>query len=194
MMDPIDLRTLKILEKVDNDGAPSQRDLARDLNISLGLVNSFIKRLAKKGYFKIGHLPKNRVRYILTPRGIAKKSRLTYEYIQYSFRFYKDARQKLWNLYAELETQGVRRIVFYGAGDLAEIAYLSLQQSCIELEAVVDDSRVGSNLMQITVAHPDRIEYLKFDRILITSLDSKESIFAKIATMGISPSRVVEIG
>ena len=194
MMDPIDLRTLKILEKVANDGTPSQRDLARDLNISLGLVNSFIKRLAKKGYFKIGHLPKNRVRYILTPRGIAEKSRLTYEYIQYSFKFYKDARQKLRDLYAELETQGVRCIVFYGAGDLAEIAYLSLQQSCIELVAVVDDGRVGNNFMQFTVAHPDRIESFGFDRILITSVDSKESIFGKIATMGISPGRVVEIG
>ncbi len=194
MMDPIDLRTLKILEKVANDGTPSQRDLARDLNISLGLVNSFIKRLAKKGYFKIGHLPKNRVRYILTPRGIAEKSRLTYEYIQYSFKFYKDARQKLRDLYAELETQGVRCIVFYGAGDLAEIAYLSLQQSCIELVAVVDDGRVGNNFMQFTVAHPDRIESFWFDRILITSVDSKESIFGKIATMGISPGRVVEIG
>jgi len=193
-MDPIDLRTLKILEKVANDGTPSQRDLARDLNISLGLVNSFIKRLAKKGYFKIGHLPKNRVRYILTPRGIAEKSRLTYEYIQYSFKFYKDARQKLRDLYAELETQGVRCIVFYGAGDLAEIAYLSLQQSCIELVAVVDDGRVGNNFMQFTVAHPDRIESFWFDRILITSVDSKESIFGKIATMGISPGRVVEIG
>jgi len=194
MMDPIDLRTLKILEKVANDGTPSQRDLARDLNISLGLVNSFIKRLAKKGYFKIGHLPKNRVRYILTPRGIAEKSRLTYEYIQYSFKFYKDARQKLRDLYAELETQGVRCIVFYGAGDLAEIAYLSLQQSCIELVAVVDDGRVGNNFMQFTVAHSDRIESFWFDRILITSVDSKESIFGKIATMGISPGRVVEIG
>jgi len=194
MMDPIDLRTLKILEKVANDGTPSQRDLARDLNISLGLVNSFIKRLAKKGYFKIGHLPKNRVRYILTPRGIAEKSRLTYEYIQYSFKFYKDARQKLRDLYAELETQGVRCIVFYGAGDLAEISYLSLQQSCIELVAVVDDGRVGNNFMQFTVAHPDRIESFWFDRILITSVDSKESIFGKIATMGISPGRVVEIG
>jgi len=193
-MDPIDLRTLKILEKVANDGTPSQRDLARDLNISLGLVNSFIKRLAKKGYFKIGHLPKNRVRYILTPRGIAEKSRLTYEYIQYSFKFYKDARQKLRDLYAELETQGVRCIVFYGAGDLAEIAYLSLQQSCIELVAVVDDGRVGNNFMQFTVAHSDRIESFWFDRILITSVDSKESIFGKIATMGISPGRVVEIG
>ena len=194
-MDPIDLRTLKILEKVDNDGAPSQRDLARDLNISLGLVNSFIKRLVKKGFFKIGHLPKNRVRYILTPRGVAEKSRLTYEYIQYSFKFYRDARQKLGDLFAELQTQqGVRRIVFYGAGDLAEIAYLSLQQSCIELVAVVDDGRVGKRFMQFTVAHPDRIEFLWFDRILITSINSTVSNFEKIATMGIPASRVVEIG
>jgi len=193
-MDPIDLRTLRILEKVDNDGAPSQRDLARDLNISLGLVNSFIKRLAKKGYFKMGHLPQNRVRYILTPRGVAEKSRLTYEYIQYSFKFYKIARQRLRDLYAELETQGVRRVVFYGAGDLAEIAYLILQQSCIELVAVVDDGRVGKNFMQFTVAHPDRIESLWFDRILITSIDSAESIFEKLATLGISASRVAAIG
>ena len=193
-MDPIDLRTLKLLEKVDNDGTPSQRDLARDLNISLGLVNSFIKRLAKKGYFKIGHLPKNRVRYILTPRGVAEKSRLTYEYIQYSFKFYRDARQKLRDLYAELETQGVRRIVFYGADDLAEIAYISLQQSRIELVAVVDDGSIGKKFMQFTVAHPDRIESLWFDSILIATINSTEPIFEKIAAMGISASRVVEIG
>ena len=193
-MDPIDLRTLRILEKVDNDGTPSQRDLARDLNISLGLVNSFIKRLAKKGFFKIGHLPKNRVRYILTPRGVSEKSRLTYEYIQYSFKFYKDARQKLRDLYAELERQGVRRIVFFGAGDLAEIAYLSLQQSCIELVAVVDVDGVGQNFMQFTIVHPDRIESLWFDRILITSINSMDSISEKIATIGIPASRVVEIG
>ena len=193
-MNPIDLRTLKILEKVDNDGTPSQRDLARDLNISLGLVNSFIKRLAKKGYFKIGHLPKNRIRYILTPRGVTEKSRLTYEYIRHSFKFYRETRQMLRDLYAELETQGVRRIVFYGAGDLAEIAYLSLQQSCIELVAVVDDGKAGNNFMEFTVFHTDRIESLWFDRILITSVNSTESILEKIATLDIPPNRVVEIG
>ena len=192
-MDPIDLRTLKILEKVDNDPTPSQRDLARDLNISLGLVNAFIQRLAQKGYFEIGHLPKNRFRYILTPRGVAEKTRLSYEYIQDSVKFYKDARQMLRELYAKMETQGVRCIVFYGAGDLAEIAYLSLQQSCIELVAVVDDGRVGQNFMQFTVIHPDRIESLWFDRILIATIGSTESISTKLGNMGISTSRVVEI-
>ena len=193
-MDLTDLRTLKILEKVANESTPSQRDLAQDLNISLGLVNSFIKRLAKKGYFKIGHLPKNRIRYILTPRGVTEKSRLTYEYIRHSFEFYRETRQMLRDLYAELETQGVRRIVFYGAGDLAEIAYLSLQQSCIELVAVVDDGKAGNNFMEFTVFHTDRIESLWFDRILITSVNSTESIIEKIATLDIPPIRVVEIG
>jgi len=193
-MDLTDLRTLKILEKVANESTPSQRDLALDLNISLGLVNSFIKRLAKKGYFKIGHLPKNRIRYILTPRGVTEKSRLTYEYIRHSFEFYRETRQMLRDLYAELETQGVRRIVFYGAGDLAEIAYLSLQQSCIELVAVVDDGKAGNNFMEFTVFHTDRIESLWFDRILITSVNSTESILEKIATLDIPPNRVVEIG
>ena len=93
-MDTQELRTLRLLEEIESDQAPSQRDLSTRLNISLGLVNSFMKRLAQKGYFKITNIPKNRVRYILTPKGAAEKTRLTYEYIQYSFQFYKDARKK----------------------------------------------------------------------------------------------------
>ena len=183
----------RILEKVDNDDTASQRDLARDLNISLGLANSFVKQLAKKGYFKVKHISKNRIRYILTPQGVAEKSRLTYEYIQLSYKFYKDARKKLRDLYSELEKQGVIRIVFYGAGDLAEIAYISLQESSIELVAVVDDERVGKRFMEFTVAHPNRIGSLWFDRILITSINSTGTPVEKIAAMGISSDIVVEI-
>ena len=102
-------------------------------------------------------------------------------------------RQKLLDLYAGLETQGVLRIVFYGAGDLAEMAYISLQQSRIELVAVVDDGRVGKRFMQFTIAHPHRIESFWFDRILITTIDSTETISEKISALGISARRVVEI-
>jgi DNA-binding MarR family transcriptional regulator len=192
-MDPKDLRTLKILEKIDNDTVPSQRDLARDLNISLGLVNSFIKRLVKKGYFKVTHIPKNRIRYLLTPKGAAEKTRLTYLYIQHSYNFYKEARQKLRDLYLGLEKQGVTRIVFYGAGDLAEIAYLSLQETNIELAAVVDDERNGKPFMRLIVEHPNRLDSLSFDKILITSLNSTDSILQRIVSMCISYETVVKI-
>jgi len=193
-MNPTDLRTLKILEKIDNDGPPSQRDLARDLNISLGSVNSFIKRLVEKGFFKIGHLPKNRIQYILTPRGVAERSRLTYEYIQHSFVFYKDIRKKIEDLYLVLERAGVKRIVFYGAGELAEIAYLSLHQSCLELVAVIDDGKVGNKFLDFTVIPPQQIQNIGFDKILITAINSTGLIVEKLAAIGIPANRVVEIG
>jgi len=192
-MDHKDIRTLKILEKFDNDVVPSQRDLARDLNISLGLVNSFIKRLVKKGFFKARHVPKNRMRYFLTPKGASEKTRLTYEYIQHSYNFYKEARQKLRDLYTELESQDVSSIVFYGAGDLAEIAYLSLQETNIKLVAVVDDEKKGKRFTHYIVEHPDRLAALTFDRILITSLNFKESIYQRIAGLGMSTDSVVQI-
>jgi DNA-binding MarR family transcriptional regulator len=192
-MDPKDLRTLKILEKVDNDVVPSQRDLARNLDISLGLVNSFIKRLVKKGYFKARHIPKNRMRYFLTPKGASEKTRLTYEYIQYSYNFYREARQKLRDLYSGLEKQGVSRIVFYGAGDLAEIAYISLQETNIELAAVVDDEKKGKRFMRFIVENPDRLVSFTFERILITSLNSKDFIYQKIADLGLSSESVIQI-
>jgi DNA-binding MarR family transcriptional regulator len=192
-MDPKDIRTLKILEKVDNGVVPSQRDLASDLNISLGLVNSFIKRLVKKGYFKARHIPKNRMRYFLTPKGASEKTRLTYEYIQHSYNFYKEARQKLRNLYKELESQNVSEIVLYGASDLSEIAYLSLQETNIKLVAVIDDEKIGKRFLRHVVEHPDRLVSLTFDRILITSLNSTDEIYQKIADLGLPLESVVQI-
>lgn len=168
-MDQKDLRTLRILEQFEKDQIPSQRDLARELNISLGLVNAFIKRLAQKGYFKITTIPRKRVKYILTPKGLAEKSRLTYEFIQYSIEFYRTAREKLRELFQALVDDGVRRIVLYGAGDLAEIAYLSLQGTALEIVAVVDDEKKGQDLLGSVVLDPSCLGSLRFDRILITT-------------------------
>ncbi|MGB5985839.1 MAG: winged helix-turn-helix transcriptional regulator, partial [Desulfobacterales bacterium] len=65
-MDNLELRTLRLLEVLEGNQILSQRELARKLDVSLGLVNSFVRRLAQKGYFKITTIPQNRVRYILT--------------------------------------------------------------------------------------------------------------------------------
>jgi len=180
-MDNQDLRTLKLLEEIDNDHMPSQRDLARKLNVSLGLVNSFIKRLAQKGYFKITSIPRNRVKYILTPKGAAEKARLTYEYIQYSFGFYKESRRKLKNLFKELSHQGVRNVVFYGISDLAEIAYISLQETKLEIVAIIDNKKAGEKFMGIDVKPPYILPEIDFDRILITDVLSKDEIIGKLS-------------
>ena len=193
-MDKKDIRTLKILEEIDNDHTPSQRDLSRKLNISLGLVNSFVRRLANKGYFKITTIPKNRVKYILTPKGVTEKTRLTYKYFQYSFEFYRSAREKLQKLLKDFMAQGVRHIVFYGVSDFAEIAYISLQETSIKMVAMVDEKKVGTVFMGSVITNPDMIDSLSFDKILITSMSKEDAALEKLLKKGIDRRKIVMLG
>ncbi len=190
-MDTQELRTLKILEEIDNDYSPSQRDLSKKLNISLGLVNSFVRRLANKGYFKITTIPKNRVKYILTPKGTAEKTRLTYQYIQYSFEFYRKARHDLQKIFKNLEEQGVERVVLYGVTDFAEIAYISLHETSIKMGGVVDEKKIGKKFFGNVIISPDMLDSFSFDRIIITSLNEDDTAVDKLLKKGISRNKIV---
>jgi len=190
-MDKKEIRTLKILEEIENDHTSSQRDLSRKLNISLGLVNSFVRRLANKGYFKITTIPKNRVKYILTPKGITEKTRLTCKYFQYSFEFYRSAREKLRQTFKDLRAQGVRRVVLYGTCDFAEIACISLYETSIEMVAIVDDNKIGEKFLGDVVKNPGMLNSLSYDKILITPMFSKDIVLEKILKQGIPHSKLV---
>ena len=190
-MDNQDIRTLKILEEIEMNQAPSQRYLSGQLDISLGLVNSFLKRLAQKGYFKATTIPRNRVKYILTPKGALEKSRLTYAYVQHSFQFYRDARKKLRTTFNHLENSGVKKIVFYGAGDLAEIAYLSLQETSIKLAGIVDEEHHYKPFFQLKIQPTDRLKSIKYDKLLITKIGPETSLKQKIMNFGINSDNIL---
>jgi DNA-binding MarR family transcriptional regulator len=193
-MDHHDIHALRILEEMEKNDSLSQRELARKLNISLGLVNAFIKRLAHKGYFKITTIPRNRVSYILTPKGFAEKTRLTYEFIQYSFRFYKRARAELKTLFSALESDGVKRVVFYEAGDLAEIAYVSLQETSIELLGIIDDSLSGETFLGFTIMSSSILKQLEYERIIVTSVSSRDAIQESLIGLGIPEASISWLG
>jgi len=191
MMNPQDIRSLQILEEIENNYASSQRDLASKLNISLGLVNSFLKRLAKKGSVKITTMPRNRVKYILTPQGFAEKSRLTFEFIQYSFRFYKKALRSLEELLDDLERRGITKVAFYGATDLAEIAFISLRARALELVCIVDEEKKGKKFLGLTIASIKELRGLHFDTIIITSIDSKKELYGTLLGNEIQREKII---
>ena len=139
-MEKEDLHILRLMGEIDRSGSLSQRELSRRLNISLGLVNTFIKRLVNKGYFKVTTMPKKRVKYFLTPAGLARKSRLTVEYLKYSIDSYKDIKKLLLKKYREMENNNMKSILFYGSGEVAELAYLYLQ---LTHKLNVDEVRKG---------------------------------------------------
>jgi DNA-binding MarR family transcriptional regulator len=183
-------RTLQILEAIAEEKPTSQRELSVALQISLGLVNSFIKRLVKKGYCKITTVPRNRVKYMLTPSGAMEKTRLTYQYISTSYQYFQSAQKRLRELYRTLQEQEITRVVFYGAGEVADIAYLSMTGTQIQLIAVIDPSMAGKQFAEFTIGDSDKLETLDFDVLLITAVDQHASILDSFQKVEIPEKKI----
>jgi DNA-binding MarR family transcriptional regulator len=134
---------LGLLTSIERDSAITQRKLAGDLGIALGLANSYLRRCVRKGLVKMSQVPLNRYAYYLTPQGFAEKSRLTAEYLTVSFDFFRRARGDCAILLRQCTARGWRRVALYGAGDLAEIVVLSAGESRIEVVCLIDAAEAG---------------------------------------------------
>ena len=163
-------RDLLLLTEVERDGAVTQRSLATKLGVALGLTNLYLKRLARKGYIKITTIPSQRVRYLLTPQGFAEKSRLTYLYMQYSLSHYRDMRARLRETLTLATQQGTKRIVIYGTGELAEMAYLSLREMQLTLVGFVDDGQQES-FLSYPVWRSQVLGQWEFDAVLLADIE-----------------------
>lgn len=176
---------LGLLESVERGGAKSQRGLANELGIALGLVNAYIKRCIKKGLVKVTHVPAGRYAYYLTPRGFAEKSRLTIEYLSYSFSFFRQAKADCTALIDAARARGFNRVVLAGRSDLAEIAALCALESNVNIVAVVDAKSARQAFLGFTVAASlDDVSEV-FDAVIVTDLsNAPESATQAIARLG----------
>src|SRR5579871_4127506 len=109
---------LGLLSSVETDGARSQRHIASELGVALGLVNAYLKRCVKKGLVKVGEAPARRYAYYLTPHGFAEKSRLTVEYLSSSFSFFRLARAECVQVFATAKARGFQKLILCGRSDL----------------------------------------------------------------------------
>jgi DNA-binding MarR family transcriptional regulator len=167
-MDRDEINELRLMGEIERNGEMSQRELAQRLNLSLGLINAFLKRLVNKGYFKVRTMPRKRLKYFLTPSGIARKSRLTLEYLRYSINFYREIKALLIDTYAGLQEKGVETVLFFGAGEVAELAYLYLKTSRLVLVGIVDDSRKGRSFFEFVVRGTDAFSEFGYDALIAT--------------------------
>jgi len=190
-MDKQDIHILRLMGEIEHDGGSSQRELARRLNISLGLVNTFLKRLINKGYFKVKTMPRNRLKYFLTPEGMARKTRLTVEYLQYSARFYKDIKKVLIGKFLEMQQNRIEAILFFGVEEAAELAYLYLKLTPLRLVGVVDDRRKGTDFFEFKVHGFERLDQKDWDAVLLTRLEDTDGDTRRLMDRGIEPRRIV---
>jgi DNA-binding MarR family transcriptional regulator len=192
-MEKQDFHILRLMGEVDRDGNSSQRELSQRLNVSVGLVNTFLKRLVNKGYFKVTTMPRKRVKYFLTPEGLARKAKLTAEYLRYSINFYRDIKELLLGKFSEMERSQVSKVLFFGASEVAEMAYLYLQLTRLELVGMIDDQKKGNHFFGFVIKGTESVKDMRWDRILLTRLDHTEEAIQKLTQAGIELDRIATI-
>ena len=126
-------RELTLLEQIEHDPDVTQASLATQLGVAVGTVNWHIKRLIDKGALKVKRAERKKLRYIITPEGIALRARLTVDYIERSLDLYRKTRQRVKTHLDEVKKAGFESIQLAGDGDVAEICRLSCLEQGIDI-------------------------------------------------------------
>ena len=139
------VRELTLLEQVESDPDVNQSTLADQLGVAVGTVNWHLKRLVAKGYVKVQRAERKKLRYIITPEGIALRARLTVDYIERSFELYRRTRKRIKEHLGVIQAAGYNRVRIVGDGDVADICRLT----CLEQGfSVVQDPTVPGLRLQ----------------------------------------------
>jgi DNA-binding MarR family transcriptional regulator len=180
--------SLRLLDEFAREPEISQRALAGRLGIALGLVNSYIKRLYKKGHIKVKTLPRNRIKYIITPQGFAEKARLTYTYMNYSIQYYKEIRSNIERTYAKMMAEGIKSILLWGDGEIAELCFISTRGLPLKIIGVVAEEKVDNGFFGHHVYAISDIDGLEYDAILASSID--ETIIGNVEKFDLKGKKV----
>ncbi len=169
--DPHALHELDLLRTVEQDCRLTNRIAARKLGVSLKLAHQLLARMVAKGLLHVRVVHARRWDYFLTPRGLAEKTRLTLEFLDFSMRFYREARRRSSQLCRELRSTGVRSVAFLGAGDLAEIAYLGIREWDLVLCEVYDDAVAPGPFLGLPVQRFDSVAATRAEAVMVCCYD-----------------------
>lgn len=171
--------TLGLLNAVQENSTATQRSMASDLGIALGLANAYLKRCARKGFIKISQVPPNRYAYYLTPKGFTEKSRLTSEYLSSSFTFFRRARGQCGDAFGYCAARRWKRIALAGCGELAEIATLCATEHETDLIGMIDPKARSKEFAGLTVC-TNLKKLPKLDAVIVTDLRAPQAVFDKL--------------
>jgi DNA-binding MarR family transcriptional regulator len=190
-------RHLEILTAIGEGRPLTQRALSARLGIALGLTNLYLRRLVRKGYVKVVDFPRKpaagkRLRYLLTPKGLLEKSRLTYDHMAYWASMYGRVRRTLREGLTPFLTRGLNRIALVGTGEPAELAYLTLREFGVEPVGVFDKSG-GGRFLGFTVRDWRELVGADVDGIVLATFDRPDALMAELEAVGLDPSRFIPL-
>ena len=158
-------KLLQLMSKIESNPTISQRALASELGIALGLLNAYLKKCIIKGWIKAGNVSAKRLVYLLTPEGFVEKSRIVGDYLSKSFTLFRDAKRQCEAIFELCQEMGWSKIAIVGEGDLADIATLVARGIGISVEKIGADRDLAP-----------------YDAVLITDMDNPQSVYDNLKT------------
>ena len=171
--------TLGLLHAIHENSAITQRSVAKELGIALGLTNAYLKRCVKKGLIKVCQAPSNRYAYYLTPKGFIEKGRLTAQYLSISFDFFRNARRQCSDLLSQCSDKGWKNVVLAGVGDLGEVVTLCVLDHPVTIVGILDENTDADVFVGLPV-----LRHLEdcgaADAIIITNMTAPQETYDRL--------------
>ena len=170
----LDIRELEILERLENNGHLTQRDLSKEVGIALGLVNHLLKKMVTKGWIKIKNIDSKKIRYLITPEGAREKSSLLYKRAESTIHFYLEAKRVIKDKVIHLKNEGIEDVSIYGINHISEVLFIVLKELGLELTHVVDDSKEGEVWFGYNVIGMDQFVTSNTTVLILAAFDKEE--------------------
>lgn len=167
----------QLLAAVEREATVSQRVLAAQLGVALGLINAYVRRCVKKGLIKVQQVPRRRYAYYLTPKGLAEKSRLTAEYLSWSLSFFRRARAECSTVVRDAKKRGWACVALSGGGDLAEIAILCATEQGLPVVGLVDPHCPKSAALGVRIFPNAAAVTPQPDGWIVTAIDDAQKTY-----------------
>lgn len=172
--------TLGVLNAVHESSEVTQRNLADELGIALGLANAYLRRCINKGYVKARRAPARRYAYYLTPQGFAEKARLTTEYLSDSLSLFRDAKIESSECFKRCVRHNWNRIALAGIGELSEIAMLSARDFPVEITAIIGHGDSRREFAGRPVVNDLKVAHDIVDAIVVTDFVSPQATYERL--------------
>ena len=185
-----------ILDLIEKDAHITQRQLSLALGASVSMINGYLEEYETKGYIKRKYISSKTVEYYVTKNGIERKKLLNIWYLKSTYDVYASAKDNIILFLDNIIEKGFKRILLYGAGEVAEIMLQTIQNDPaipLEIVAVIDDdeTKTGSRINGKEVISKEELARFNHDAILVSSYTHHDAIYNKLIQLNYNKKNIL---
>jgi len=185
-----------ILDLIEKNKNITQREISQAIGVAVSMVNNYLVEYEEKGLIKRNYISTKTVEYFITKNGLERRKLLNIWYLKSSHMVYSSAKDNIISFINQIIEKGFKNILFYGAGEVAEIMLQVMnddEKIPLKVLAVIDDDpkKLHEIIVNLPIIQTTEINKFNHDGILISSYKHHESIHKKLINLNYPTERII---